>query len=170
MFLAKLPHEISRYCVYDPNIAVSAIFQDATFYNAVYDSPTREGIRLDEARPFVEVDIEGEKNLVDPLTKRILKSSWFKNTYHFEVKFEQTISQMDKESLEQYKTFINEKSNLSRLLLGILPSIEGIDSPDFAEMKYEIERSKEYFPEEWKKYEFEEIQMEKFMRTHKIIY
>lgn len=48
MFLAKPPSKISRYCVFDPNTAVSAIFSDATFYNVLYNSPTRN-VKLKEA-------------------------------------------------------------------------------------------------------------------------
>lgn len=42
LFLAKPPSKFVRYCVYDPNTAVSAIFPDATFYNVFYNSPTRK--------------------------------------------------------------------------------------------------------------------------------
>lgn len=74
IFLSKPPDKFARYCVYDPNSAVSSIFKDATFYNCYYNFPTR-GVRIEEIRPFVEVKIEGEGYLVDTLTKRILKSS-----------------------------------------------------------------------------------------------
>lgn len=33
--------------------------------------------------------------------------------------------------------------------------------PPFAEMKFELEKSKEYFPEEWEKYEQFKIEMER---------
>ena len=64
IFLAKPPSKIARYCVFDPNTAVSSIFEDATFYNAIYNSPTRN-IRIDEARPFVEVLIDDKLYLCD---------------------------------------------------------------------------------------------------------
>lgn len=151
IFLAKPPSKSVRCCVYDPNIMVSSIFPDATFYNAIYDSPTREGIRLDEERPFVEVLIDEELYLVDVLTKRILKSSWFKDTYNFETKFTKTISKMNKEDLKYYKDDIKEEINIWILSIFYLPFIEVSNSVDISEMKYEIEKSKEYFPEEWAK-------------------
>ena len=115
IFLAKPPSDVVRYCVYDPNTAVSSIFQDATFYNAIYNSPTR-GVRIEEVRPFVEIKINNELYLVDTLTKRILKSNWFKRTYDFEVINQQTISKMDKKRLKYYKEAVNERKNLSIFL------------------------------------------------------
>lgn len=169
IFLAKPPSKITRYCVYDPNTAVSSIFSDATFYNALYDSPTRKGVRLDEVRPFVEVDIDGELYLVDTLTKRILKSSWFKSTYNFEVKSSKTISKMDKKSKEYYNESVSENISIATTLSLTLPLIEQNNSIGLSEMKYEIEKSKEYYPEEWEKYENLKIEMEQFMQRRKCI-
>lgn len=152
MFLAKPPSKISRYCVYDPNTAVSAIFDDATFYNSYYNSPTRDGVRIEEVRPFVEVNIDGELYLVDTLTKRILKSSWFKEKYDFEIKNERTISKLDKEGLKHYKEGIKDYNDLANYLLVCNSIINGLNTPNFAEMKYELEQSKLYFKEEWDEY------------------
>jgi len=157
IFLSKPPSKISRYCVYDPNTAVSAIFSDATFYNAIYTSPTR-GIRLEKTRPFVEVNINGVDYLVDTLTKRILKSSWFKETYNFEIKSEQTISTMNTEKLDYYKQSIKEYKSLSFILPFMLPVLEA-NNPEFAEMKYETYKSKIYFPLEWEHYQLMENEM-----------
>ena len=159
IFLAKPPSKVSRYCVYDPNTAVSSIFKDATFYNALYNSPTR-GIRIEEVRPFVEVEIDGELYLVDTLTKRILKSSWFKEKYDFEVKTEQTISKMDKKRLNYYNESIQDFTNFGIFTLLLIPMLDSIDVPNFAEYKYEIEQSKIYFPDEWKKGEIYQKEME----------
>lgn len=160
MFLAKAPDKVLRYCVYDPNTAVSSIFSDATFYNAIYTSPTR-GVRLEEVRPFVEVNIDGEDYLVDTLTKRILKSSWFKEAYDFESKDAFTISKMDKKRLEHYKQHVANHNGLAMLIAFIEPVLE-FDRPELAEMKYELEQSKIYFPEEWEKHEVLLEEMNKF--------
>ena len=158
IFLAKPPSKINRYCVYDPNTAVSSIFKDATFYNVFYTSPTRN-MKIEEARPFVEVEIDGELYLVDTLTKRILKSSWFKEKYDFEVKSEQTVSKMDKQRLDYYHEATQEYSNFGATIPMIVPIINSINTPDFAEYKYEIEESKIYFPDEWKKAEIYQEEM-----------
>lgn len=151
MFLSKAPDKVLRYCVYDPNTAVSSIFEDATFYNSIYTSPTR-GIRIEEVRPFVEVEIDKELYLVDTLTKRILKSSWFKKAYDFEVKSKQTISKMNRKRRKYYEESVSEHHSLSTLLPFLLPVLE-FNSPEQAEQIYETEQSKKYFPDEWKKYE-----------------
>ena len=151
IFLAKTPSKIVRYCVYDPNTAVSAIFDDATFYNAIYDSPTR-GIRISDVRPFVEVEIDGELYLVDTLTKRILKSSWFKAKYKFEVKNQQTISKMSKKRLKYYKHSVSEQKCLAEIL-PFMKYMLDYDVPYHAEIRHEILESKKFFPEEWEKSE-----------------
>lgn len=151
IFLSKAPDKVLRYCVYDPNTAVSSIFEDATFYNSIYTSPTR-GVRIEEVRPFVEVEIDKELYLVDTLTKRILKSSWFKPTYDFEVKSKQTISKMNRKRRKYYEESVSEHHSLSTLLPFLLPVLE-FNSPEQAEQIYETEQSKRYFPDEWKKYE-----------------
>ena len=46
LFIAKPPSKV-HFCVYDPNYCVSAIFEDATFLECIYDSPTRPGISQD---------------------------------------------------------------------------------------------------------------------------
>ena len=154
IFLAKPPSKFTRYCVYDPNTAVSSIFDDATFYDCYYNSPTRKGIRIDEVRSFVEVKINDELYLVDTLTKRILKSSWFKEKYNFEVKSQNTVSKMNKEKLDYYKKHIEKHKGLEHYLFMTYPFIEPLNAKELDETKYEIEQSKKYFSECWKKYEF----------------
>lgn len=151
LFLANPPSKENRYCVYDPNTAVSSIFPDATFYNVTYISPTRN-IEIEEPRPFVEVNIKGELYLVDTLTKRIFKSSFFKERYGFKVKSETIVSKMAGEKLQIYMEFIKENKDFSMslslydLLINDFRTI-----PSKAETVYEYEKSKEYFPEEWEK-------------------
>lgn len=151
LFLSKPQSKIVRYCVYDPNIAVSSIFDDATFYNVFYISPTRN-VRIESYRPFVEVEIEGELYLVDTLTKRIFKSSYFKETYGFDIVSESTMSTFDNEGKNYYEEMISEHRALSMILPFFLPLMD-VDAPCYAEMKYELLKTKENYPEEWIKYE-----------------
>lgn len=161
MNLAKPPSKLSRYCVYDPNTAVSSIFDDATFYNCYYDSPTRKGIRINEVRPFVEVKINNELYLVDTLTKRILKSNWFKEKYNFEVRDQQTISKMDEEKLDCYKFQTRYHNSLANFLLCTIPILNMLNEPNFDEMRYEVEQCKIYFPNEWEEYKLMEDELKK---------
>ena len=160
IFLSKPPSETVRYCVYDPNTAVSAIFDDATFYNATYTSPTR-GITIEKSRPFVEVNINGENYLVDTLTKRILKSSWFKENYNFKEEFKQTISSLSRRKNKMYKEQIQEHNSLAEILPIMLLTLQ-YDDPFHAEMKYEVEQSKQYHKKEWEKYEKIKEELESF--------
>lgn len=160
MFLAKPPSKHTRYCVYDPNIAVSSIFEDAVFYNTFYVSPTR-GVRIEEERPFVEIEIDGVSYLVDTLTKRIFKSSYFKEHYSLEIVHEVRVSQMDKKAAATYEDFVSSHVGLSELLGIVLPILD-FNMPSLAEMAYEIEKSKEVYPEEWVRYEEIKKEMEMF--------
>lgn len=157
--LTRPPSKIFRSCVYDPNYAVSSIFDDATFIDAIYDSPTRPGVRLTETRPFVEVNIDGVDYLVDVLTKRILKSDWFKETYNMEIKSSITISKCSTKEKAKYKELTKEANQLGEML----PLFEALihdKTPDVAEYNYEFEKTKTIFPEEWEKAEIYKKEME----------
>lgn len=147
--LSKPPSKIIRYCVYDPNTAVSSIFTDATFYQAYYVSPTRHK-RIEEVRPFVEVNIDGEPYLVDILTKRILKSSWFKETFSMEVVSREKKSEFSSEQQAIYDEQVSPSNSLA-IMIPLYQSVLSFSMPDHAETAYELEKSKEYFPEEWQK-------------------
>ena len=147
--LSRPPSKVSRSCVYDPNYAISSIFDDATFIEAIYDSPTRPGIRLEETRPFVEVKIDGVDYLVDVLTKRILRTDWFTKEFNMEIKSSITVSKADKESKRRYQNAIANSNKLGEMIPLLEPLIDTI-SPSMAEYRYEFEKTKETFPEEWK--------------------
>lgn len=165
MFLSRPPTKVGRYCVYDPNTAVSAIFNDATFYDVIYTSPTR-GVRLEEPRPFVEVEIDDELYLVDVLTKRILKSSWFKENYGFEIKREQKISKMNFQTKHYYKKQTKENNMLGETLFLLSQApLQTLEVKDFAEYQFELEQSKKNFKEEWKKYELVKKDFEQYTKT-----
>ena len=158
--LSRPPVKFGRSCVYDPNYAVSAIFEDATFIDAIYDSPTRPGVRLEETRPFVEVKIDGVDYLVDVLTKRILRSDWFKKEFNMEIKHSTTVSTADEEDKRRYYNSIAESNQLASLAAMLEPLIDKT-SPIMAEYRYEFEKTKENFPEEWEKAELFKQEMAK---------
>lgn len=153
MFLAKPPSKVVRYCVYDPNTAVSSIFSDATFYNVFYTSPTR-GVRIDDYRPFVEVEIAGELYLVDTLTKRVFKSSFFKENYGFEIVNQVTISKMSEDKRRFYQEQISANNNLEVIIPFWEMTMEVLSKDgNQAEMMYEFLKCKEYYPESFAKAE-----------------
>lgn len=158
--LSRPPVKFGRSCVYDPNYAVSSIFEDATFIDAIYDSPTRPGVRLEETRPFVEVKIDGVDYLVDVLTKRILRSDWFKEEFNMDIKHSTTVSTADEEDKRRYYNSIAESNQLASLAAMLEPLIDKT-SPLMAEYRYEFEKTKENFPEEWEKAELFKQEMAK---------
>lgn len=158
--LSRPPVKFGRSCVYDPNYAVSSIFEDATFIEAIYDSPTRPGVRLEETRPFVEVKIDGVDYLVDVLTKRILRSDWFKEEFNMDIKHSTTVSTADEEDKRRYYNSIAESNELASLAAMLEPLIDKT-SPIMAEYRYEFEKTKENFPEEWEKAELFKQEMAK---------
>lgn len=152
IFLAK-PSSDAHYCVYDPNTAVSAFFDNFRFILADYDSPTRIGEKAKD-RPFVEIEIDGISYLVDNLTKRIFKSEYFIKTYNLIEKNSIRKSEFDHKRKAYYKEQTTPKLDLGSYLSFSLPMFEVLKHvPKFAEMDYEIEKTKEYCPEGWKNLE-----------------
>lgn len=150
IFLANPPSKEERFCILDQNIAFSSIFEDAKFYYATYDSPTR-GVRISEPRQFVEIKIDNELYLVDVLTKVMYKSSWFKEKYKFQETSSWTIKDLTGQGKLFYQQSIQEKLNLSEQLAG-LKSLENNTNPAMAEKKFELEQSKFNYSKDWKEY------------------
>lgn len=167
VFLAKPPSKITRYCVYDPNTAVSALFDDATFYEMKYLSPTR-GVMLDSSRPFVEILIDDEKYLVDVLTKRIIKSSFFRENFEPIILSSISTSKMLKEQKKIYQEQIAPNNRLADYLCLAYPFVENILAKDFDEIKYEVSKTKELYPDSWTEKEMIEQDMEKVMKLSKL--
>ncbi len=165
LFLAKPPSKVNRYCVYDPNIAVSSIFDDFTFYDAIYTSPTR-GVRLTETRPFVEVEINGELYLVDTITNRIFKSSFFKEKYDLEIVSALNKKDFTKKQLQHYKELTCEKCNLADVIV-FYNFFNKHSIPELAEQNYELNKSKEIFKEAWEEQKLIEKDMNKFFSIYK---
>ncbi len=167
LFLARPPVKVGRYCVYDVNRAISSVFEEVNFIEATYISPTR-GIQIDKSRPFIEVDINGELYLVDGLTKRILKSSWFKDNFNMQIINSQKISEMEPKYLEFHKEQIDESRCELASYIEILDMLLfGVNIPELAERNYELEQSKIYYPKEWEKSEALKREREEYFATKK---
>lgn len=136
-------------CVYDMNTAVSSIFDDFTFILANYDSPTRPGIKA-EKRPFLEVDIHGERYLVDVLTHRIYLSEEFKKKFNMEILDSISKRDFDNERIDLYQRHTKHNDMLGDYLVISYPIIETfINKPNFEQYRYEFAKVKELYPEAW---------------------
>lgn len=144
LFIAKPPSKIG-YCVYDPNYSVSSIFEDVNFLEVIYDSPTRPGVRLTETRPFIEVEINGELYLVDTITNRIFKSSWFKETYNMDIKDSLSKKDFNKKQKEAYQEMMTPEYHLASSMF-VYDMTLSIPAPELAETKYEVEQAKKNYP------------------------
>lgn len=136
-------------CVYDINLAFSYLFPSFKFLVCDYDSPTRKGTRATE-RPFLEVCINGEQYLVDLLTKRIFKASWFKEKFNLIIVDEISSESFTPEQVAHYRYKMTEDQNLAPFLsmADLFPFNAQVD-PRKEEIIYEIEQTKKYFPEAW---------------------
>lgn len=149
-FFAKPAGDID-YCIYDMNMALSAVFDDFTFVSCSYNSPTREGVRT-EVRPFLEISYHDEKYYVDALTKRMFKRDWFDKTYNLEEK--ERIPKTNFSSFQQ--NFYDEQTSCSDdyyILIDFLEPLTDTLRGTFKneELIYEFDKSKEYFPKQFEK-------------------
>lgn len=146
VFYAK-PAGLVSFCIYDMNTALSSLFPSFSFITCSYNSPTRPNERA-EHRPFLEVEINNELYLVDALTKRIFKSSWFKETYDFTVESIRDSKSFDKEQQEWYNDAIKYSDSYGSFLSITQPLYECMKgSPRQKETLYEVECSKKHFPD-----------------------
>ena len=145
LYISKPPSPI-KYCVYDPNYSVSAAFDECNFLEVIYDSPTRPGVRLTKTRPFIEVPINGELYLVDTITNRIFKSSWFKETYNMDIKDRVSKNKLTKKQQKVYKGMVKPENRLADSIM-IYEMMASVPSPELAEMKYELEQAKKNDPD-----------------------
>ena len=168
MYVARPASYPGAYCVYDPNTAVSSLFNDFTFYEAKYVSPTR-GVKIEKSRPFVEVDINGELYLVDILTKRIFKTSWFKENYDMEIIDSNSPKKFNRGQREHYKEQTEDSVEIAtylcftEMLRSMIPK-----SHKDAEFDYELEQARKNYPEEWEKYRIMEEERDAFFASRKI--
>lgn len=167
MYVARPASYPGAYCVYDPNTAVSSLFDDFTFYEAKYVSPTR-GVMIEESRPFVEVNLNGELYLVDILTKRVFKSSWFKETFNMEILGENSPKKFNKEQKKIYKEQTSDNVDIATYLsfTEMLRSMIPV-GPGDAEFNYEREQTKKNYPEEWERYRIIEEEKDAFFASKK---
>jgi len=137
-----------HYCVYDANTSLSVIFENFAFIIADYDSPTRIGKRAVD-RPFLEADINGVTYLFDVLTKRMFNKNEFMKRYNMEIKNCIKKSEFDDEQTALYKEHTTEQTtcygSYLHLTSSIFKELHGL--PKFQEFFYELEKSREFYPE-----------------------
>lgn len=148
IFCAK-PAGLVQTCIYDMNTAFSSLFPDFKFSLCNYDSPTKKGKKALK-RPFVEVVINGEDYLVDMLTKRIYKTSWFKEEFYLDTIYEVSSQDFTEEQKAYYQKRTQEHQNMAAYLhMMELITNSGTLHQKMEETLYELEESKKYFPEAW---------------------
>ena len=168
MYLARPAAYPDAYCLYDPCYSLSYLFDEFTVYVAKYISPTR-GTKTKNSRPFIEVDLNGELYLVDVLTKRIFKSSWFKETFQMEVIDQNSLSKFNRKQRKMYRDQGQESINLATHL-SFVEEIRQLmpKAPKDAEMDYEVEMSKINYPEEWERYKIMKQEMKEHIASMKM--
>lgn len=146
VFYARPAGQVS-FCIYDMNTALSIFFPSFSFITCSYDSPTRENIRA-EHRPFLEAEINGELYLIDALTKRIFKSSWFTKKYNLIIESIRSSDTFDEEQKKWYEEVTEEVDNYGSYLSIAMPLINMMNNhPKQEETIYEMEQSRKYFKE-----------------------
>lgn len=141
--------EEARFCIYDADTAFSALFPKHTFYKASYISPTRKST-IAKDRPFVEVDYNGVFYLVDLLTKRYFRSDFFSKNFAMKIESAKHSSSYNKFEKEYYQEQIRPLVSICSYAEIMLLKKETLESvPKYAEIYYEIEKSKENFKNEW---------------------
>lgn len=150
VFLSK-PAGGTSFCLYDPCTAISSLFDEWELIDVIYDSPTRLGYRLreDEKRPFLSVNIDGRDILIDVLLNRFYDKEWFTTTYNMKI-----INSTSSKKVSNNKVYleqVKETNNLFGDSLFMLNSLIMMipDGNDMDELKYELEKSKDYFPDAW---------------------
>lgn len=140
-------------CVYDMNTAVSALFDNCTFYRVSYNSPTRPGERAMD-RPFIEIDIDGIDYLVDNLTGCIIRRDFFEENYGFDIDYSFTKQSLEGERKSYYDKSVCDYDNFATYI-SFYSGFYGVFTNNYAcaEHSYELEESKKYFEQAWKEYE-----------------
>lgn len=92
---------------------------------------------------------------MDTLTKRIFKNSFFREKYGFEILSMDKIKEYQGLKKEMYEDFVTPKTQFFHLIpfLNMMTNAKMEGNEEFC---YELEKSKEYFPEEWEKYQIEQ--------------
>ena len=168
MYVARPAAYPGAYCVYDPNTAVSSLFDDFSFYEVKYNSPTR-GVRIEKSRPLVEVPLNGELYLVDILTKRVFKSSWFREQFDMEVLDSNSPKKFNREQRKIYSEQTEDNVDIATYLSFTEFMRDMIPvQPNDAEFNYEKEQTKKNYPGEWDRYRQMEEEKDAFFADRKI--
>ncbi len=155
-------------CIYDMNTAVSALFDDCTFYRVNYNSLTRPGTRALQ-RPFVEITVDGIAYLVDNLTRRIIRRDFFEKNYGFDVEDSFTKQSLQGDRKKYYEEEVCDYNNFATYVLFYSDFYGDSDmNYAYAEYSYELEESKKYFGHAWEEYEVEKIEKEFYEKFQKV--
>lgn len=147
---AARPSGRVTYCIYDANTALSVFFDEFSFIEADYDSPTRPGVRV-KNRPFLEVKMGEKYYLVDILTKRFFELEEFSKRYHLSETHRIRNKNFTPEQQEIYREQTEDKREQYGTFLAFsIPMMEVFTKySKFQEYLYELEESKKIFPEAW---------------------
>lgn len=146
-------------CIYDLNTSVSSIFTDFSFIKANYQSLTREGEQVYN-RPFLQINYNGEEYLVDTLTKRIIKLSYFQQSFALEIIKSDSLKEFNGEKQAYYQEQTEEFLNFIPLSMTMHIKI------DSDEYQYELKKAKEEYSEEWYQQEIEIQEMHRYLKTN----
>lgn len=148
---AARPSGRVTYCIYDANTVLSIFFDDFSFIEADYDSPTRPGVRVKD-RPFLEVKMGEKVYLVDTLTKRFFEKEEFTRRYHLTVSWMVNNKEFTPQQQEIYKEQTEERTEeYGTFLSFVIPMMDSFRAyPKFQEYIHEYEESKKVFPRAFK--------------------
>lgn len=132
-----------KYDLVNLNVALSTLFENFSFYLI----PDKDE-KLDN-RTVLEVDINGELYLIDILSRLIYKKTYIEEKL---LKKSMKVSKSDF-TFDQVK-YLEMQGEESNILDFAYHFLEGYKSnaPQDAELTYEIEKSKEIFPDKWEEY------------------
>ena len=133
-----------KYDIVNLNISLSSLFDDFSFYLV----PDKDE-KLNN-RSMIEVNINGELYIVDVLSKMVYKSSYMAEKKGLIISTKRSKKDFNVSQMIQYESQCTE-SNILDFAYHFLEGYKS-NAPQDAELTYEIEKSKEVFPEKWDKY------------------
>lgn len=168
VFYAKPAGNVS-FCIYDMNTALSTLFEDFSFVNCTYDSLTRPGVRSD-VRPFLEVEYADSVYYIDALTKRMFRKDWFDQEFNPEESFRVRRCDFNEKQEEIYREQTSDYLAYDTMISLMQPLISTLkESAKSAEMDYEFEKSKEYYPEQFEAADRLSKEFEHFVKFYGVI-
>lgn len=145
---AARPASHVHFCIYDANTALSFLFSEFSFISCSYDSPTRKGKKA-ENRPFLKASLDGVPYLFDLLTKRVFSYDEFAIRYHLTIEDGVSNQEFSEEQKERYQEMVESNTyGYQHYLAFSAPLFKALSQiPNMEEFFYELNKSKDYFPE-----------------------